>query len=64
VTLEELAAILSRLGASDAVNFDGGGSSTMVLDEGAGPRVMNSTIHSGVAGRERPSATHLGVRIR
>jgi len=61
-TLDEMAAILRRLGASDAVNFDGGGSTTMVFDDGAGPRVVNSPIHTGIPGRERPSATHLGVR--
>jgi len=63
-TLEEMAGILRRLGAADAVNLDGGGSSTMVFDDGAGPRVVNSTIHTGVAGRERPAATHLGVRAK
>ena len=61
-TLEEMAGILHRLGASDAVNFDGGGSSTLVLDDGSGPRAVNTPINSGVAGRERPVATHLGVR--
>lgn len=61
-TLDELAAVLRQLGASEAVNFDGGGSSTMVLDDGAGPRPVNSPIHTGIPGRERPGATHLGVR--
>lgn len=61
-TLDEIAGILRGLGAADAVNLDGGGSSTMVFDDGAGPRVMNSPIHSGVPGKERPSATHLGVK--
>ena len=60
-TLEEMAAIFRRLGASDAVNLDGGGSTAMVVSDGAGPRVVNSPIHSGVPGRERPVANHLGV---
>ena len=63
-TLGELAEILRGLGAADAVNLDGGGSSTMVLDEGAGPRVVNTPVHTGVPARERPTATHLGVRVR
>jgi hypothetical protein len=61
-TLEELAAILRRLGASDAVNLDGGGSSAMVLDDGSGPRTLNTPINAGTTGRQRPVATHLGVR--
>lgn len=61
-TLEEMAAILRKLGASDALNLDGGGSSTMVVADGEGPRVVNSPMHSAVPGRERPVANHLGVR--
>jgi hypothetical protein len=63
-TLPEMAEIFHRLGASDALNFDGGGSTALVIDEGAGPRVVNVPIHTGVPGRERPSANHLGVRAR
>jgi hypothetical protein len=61
-TLDEMVEILRRLGASDALNLDGGGTSTMVLDDGSGARVVNSPIHTGIPGRERPGATHLGVR--
>ena len=61
-TLPEMTEIFRRLGASDALNLDGGGSSTMVLEDGAGLRVVNSPIHTAIPGRERPSATHLGVR--
>jgi exopolysaccharide biosynthesis protein len=32
VTLEELARLMRRLGAWEAMNFDGGGSTTMVID--------------------------------
>jgi exopolysaccharide biosynthesis protein len=32
VTLVELAALMRRLGAWQAMNFDGGGSTTMVID--------------------------------
>jgi exopolysaccharide biosynthesis protein len=32
VTLDELATLMRRLGAWQAMNFDGGGSTTMVID--------------------------------
>jgi hypothetical protein len=58
----ELKKIFTLLGAHDALNLDGGGSSTMVAMTADGrPKVMNSPIHTGVPGRERPSANHLGV---
>jgi len=63
-TLGELGEILRDLGASEALNLDGGGSSAMVLSDGAGPRVVNSPMHTAVPGRERPVANHLGVRAR
>lgn len=61
-SLSELTELFVSLGASDAINLDGGGSSTMVVSSLDGPRVLNSPIHTGVPGRERPSANHLGVR--
>ncbi len=63
-TLEELREIFARLRAADALNLDGGGSTTMVVHDAAEPRVVNSPIHTGIAGRERPVANHLGVRAR
>ncbi|MEO7743830.1 MAG: phosphodiester glycosidase family protein [Usitatibacter sp.] len=63
-TLPEMAEILRRLGASEALNFDGGGSTALVIADGEAPRVVNVPIHTGVPGRERPSANHLGVRTR
>ena len=61
-SLDELTAIFTGLGASDAINLDGGGSTTMVVATPAGPKALNRSIHTGVPGRERPSANHLGVR--
>lgn len=63
-TLGELAAIFSRLGAARALNLDGGGSTTLVVFDASEPRVVNSPIHTGIPGRERPVANHLGVRAR
>ncbi|NKJ20211.1 phosphodiester glycosidase family protein [Dyella sp. SG609] len=63
MTLPELTALLRELGADAAMNMDGGGSSTMVLRRGGEPAVVNSPIHTGVPGRERPVGNHLGLRI-
>jgi hypothetical protein len=63
-SLDELTDIFVALGASDAINLDGGGSTTMVVAAPGGPRVLNRPIHTAVPGRERPSANHLGVRAR
>ncbi len=63
-SLEELTDILVSLGATDAINLDGGGSTTMVVESASGPAVLNRPIHTAVPGRERPSANHLGVRAR
>ncbi len=60
-SIEELKTLFLSLGAYDALNLDGGGSSTMVVAGPQGPRVLSSPIHTGVPGRERPSANHLGV---
>lgn len=54
MTLIELAALLSRLGAMEALNVDGGGSTTMVVNG----RFVNRP--SDAAG-ERPVANALGV---
>lgn len=62
-TLPELTDFFRELGAADAINLDGGGSTTLAVADGFGrPRVLNSPIHTGVPGRERPVANHLGLR--
>jgi hypothetical protein len=61
-TLPEMAEIFRRLGAADALNLDGGGSSAMAISAEGAARLLNSPIHLGVPGLERPSANHLGVR--
>ena len=58
MTLIELAAWMKGLGCWDAINLDGGGSTTMVMKDPAGkPRILNS-IPGGV---QRSVANHLGV---
>ncbi len=64
ITLAELAKLMLSLGAQYAMNLDGGGSSTMVVESPDGtPRVLNSPIDNYIPGRERPVADHLGVYV-
>lgn len=62
-SLNDLIAIFRDLGAEDAMNLDGGGSTTLVVRRAGDTVVLNSPIHTGVPGRERPSANHIGVRV-
>ena len=61
VTPDELAGIALELGATTALNLDGGGSSTMVVSGPMGIRSLNSPIHTRIPMRQRPVANHLGV---
>jgi uncharacterized protein YigE (DUF2233 family) len=61
-TLAELATFLRGLGADDAINLDGGGSSALVIEGADGePSVVSSPIDGGVVGWERAVANHLLV---
>lgn len=61
-SLPELAALFRELGASDAINLDGGGSSAMaVAGKGGEPELLSRPIHTGIPGRERPVANHIVV---
>jgi exopolysaccharide biosynthesis protein len=63
-TFVELADLLVEYGAYEAMNMDGGGSSTMVIEGEDGKAViLNSPIDNYIPGRERPVANHLGVII-
>lgn len=65
MTLAELADFMIAIGARDAMNLDGGGSSTLVVETRAGqPRILNSPIDNYIPGRERPVANHLGITVR
>ena len=65
VTLTELSEILLEYGAHTALNLDGGGSSTLVVEgESDEPQLLNSPIDNRIPGRERPVANHLGVFAR
>jgi hypothetical protein len=61
-TLPELVDILRAYGAWDGISMDGGGSSTLVVQgEDGEPKVLNSPIHLGIPGNERPVGNHLGI---
>lgn len=62
VTVQEMADLMIFYGGDNAINLDGGGSSTMVIQDPATGeyRVMNSPINF-IWGRERPVANHFGV---
>ncbi len=64
ITVKELAALMKSIGSDYAMNLDGGGSSTMVVEGADGkPRVLNSPIDNYIPGRERPVANHLGIYV-
>jgi hypothetical protein len=64
-TLQELAQILIENGAANAIELDGGGSSTLVLNPKDGPPILlNSPVHQGIPGNERPVATHIGIFVK
>ncbi|MEX1247612.1 MAG: phosphodiester glycosidase family protein [Anaerolineales bacterium] len=65
VTEAELAQILLDQRAYSAMNMDGGGSSTLVIEgEDGEPLVLNSPVHQGIPGNERPVGNHLGFGAR
>lgn len=64
IKLTEIATILIDLGVYNAINLDGGGSSTLVIEGADGqPLVLNSPIHQHIPGKERPVANHIGIKI-
>ena len=60
-TLPELAQMMIDAGAYHAINLDGGGSSTLVIDDNGKITQLSSPIQNRVPHRERPIANHLGV---
>lgn len=60
-TTAETAAWLLRLGAHDALNLDGGGSTTLAIADGGDAKILNRPIHNGIPGHERVVGNHLGV---
>ena len=62
VSPHEAASLMVKLGASDAINMDGGGSSTLVMENKLGKAsVINRPCNPIINGIERPVATHIGI---
>jgi hypothetical protein len=57
-----LSDIILAYGGYTALNLDGGGSTTLVMEGASGePVLLNSPIDNRIPGRERPVGSHLGV---
>ncbi|MDJ0618892.1 MAG: phosphodiester glycosidase family protein [Calothrix sp. MO_192.B10] len=56
----ELRNILVKLGVDRALNLDGGGSTTLVMEKDGQPRLLNSPSHTKIPMYERPVANHIG----
>ena len=64
-TLTELAQLLIDQGAFVAMNLDGGGFSTLLVEgDDCKPKILNSPIDHYIPGTERPVGTHLGIYIK
>ncbi|HMB25593.1 MAG TPA: phosphodiester glycosidase family protein, partial [Anaerolineales bacterium] len=65
ISFSELADLLISHGVYTAMNLDGGGSSTMVI-EGVNkqPRVLNTPVNENTVGKERAVANHLGISLK
>jgi hypothetical protein len=62
VSFQELANLMLEAGAHTAMNMDGGGSTTLVMQgEDGKAEMLNSPIDNRIPGRERPVANHLAV---
>lgn len=59
--LNELAKKAQELGITNALNLDGGGSTTLVKARKLLPELLNAPIHTRIPMRERPVANHLGI---
>jgi hypothetical protein len=63
-TETEIGILLKQLGASDGLNFDGGGSTALALRYGNGKvRTVNIPIHHQIPGNERGVAICLGISL-
>ncbi len=64
-TVAEIAQILKEHKAFRGINMDGGGSSTLVKANSNGEaELLNSPVHGGNPGTERPVGNHLGISAK
>ncbi|MEO0948320.1 MAG: phosphodiester glycosidase family protein [Cyanobacteria bacterium J06641_5] len=59
-TIKEAALLLQDLGAEVALQLDGGGSTTLVVEDDGRPKILNAVIQAKIPGLERPVANNLG----
>ncbi|MBD2359878.1 phosphodiester glycosidase family protein [Anabaena minutissima FACHB-250] len=62
-TKRELTQFMTKLGVYNAINLDGGGSTTLVVanpDKEGKPKILNAPTHTKIPMRDRPVANHLG----
>lgn len=65
LTLVELAVLFETFGCWDALNMDGGGSSTLVAQtRGGALNVLNSPMNDGQPGKLRPVGQNLGFYLK
>jgi len=64
VNIHELIDFLVQLGVYNAVNMDGGGSSTLVAKIKGKHKILNAPFHTRIPMRERPVANHFGIRLQ
>lgn len=66
LTVLEMADLMIYYGGDNAINLDGGGSSTMVIQNPKSGKyeVMNSPIDAGIPGRERAVGNHFGILLK
>ena len=64
VTLPELGEFLLSQGADRALNLDGGGSSTLAVEDDGKPAILNAPIQARVPMNLRPVANHFGLYAR
>lgn len=61
MTLAEVVEFLQELGVENALNLDGGGSTTLVRSQDGHPQLLNSPIHTKIPMLERPVANQIGI---
>ncbi len=61
IALAELGEVLVALGADSALNLDGGGSTTLAIEDNGRAKVLNAPFQARVPTNLRPVANHLGI---